>query len=183
MEMDRRHIFLTGPPRIGKTTVVLKIVEDLKRRGVKVGGMISQEILEEGVRVGFKILDLESGAEGILAHIRQKNGPQVGKYRVHLGDLERVGVGAIVRACKISDLVVVDEVGPMELYSKAFKEAVLMALDGNKPLLGTIHYRAENSFVERIRKRGDIEIIVVTHNNRDALPRLISERILRRIGV
>ncbi|MCX8170601.1 MAG: NTPase [Candidatus Bathyarchaeota archaeon] len=180
--MDKRHIFLTGPPRIGKTTVVLRVVEELKGRGVKVGGMLSREILEGGLRVGFKILDLESGDEGILAHIKQKNGPQVGKYRVCLEDLERVGVGAIVKAANLSDLIVVDEIGPMELYSKVFREAVLRALDSGKILLGTIHYRVKTSFTNMIRGRVDVEIITVTYSNRDELPKTISREILNRIG-
>lgn len=180
--MGKKHIFLTGPPRIGKTTIVLKVVEDLKRRGIKVGGMVSREILEGGVRVGFKIVDLESNAEGILAHINQRVGPQVGKYRVCLEDLEKVGVRAIARACEIADLIVVDEVGPMELYSEAFRKAVLAALESGKILLGTIHWRVKTSFTNMIRGRGDTEIINVTYDNRDKLPRTIVEEILRRVG-
>lgn len=180
--MDKKHIFLTGPPRIGKTTIVLKVVEDLKGRGIKIGGMLSREILEGGVRVGFKIVDLWSGVEGVLAHINQKNGPQVGKYRVCLEDLEKVGAGAIVGACRLADLIVIDEVGPMELYSKAFREAVLTALDSGKILLGTIHYRVKTSFTDMVRGRRDVDIIAVTYSNRDELPRVIAEEILRRIG-
>ncbi|MEM2539618.1 MAG: NTPase, partial [Candidatus Bathyarchaeia archaeon] len=171
-----------GPPRIGKTTIVLKGVEDLKRRGIRVGGMVSREILEGGVRVGFKVVDLESNVEGILAHVNQKSGPQIGKYRVCLEDLERVGVGAISRACKLADLIVVDEVGPMELYSEAFKKAVLSALESGKILLGTIHYRVKTSFTNMIRGRSDVELITVTYSNRDELPKAIAEDILRRIG-
>lgn len=92
MKQQPRHIFLTGPPRIGKTTVVLKVVSELRDVGLKVGGMISQEIREGGIRVGFKIVNLKTGLEGILARIDQKSGPSVGKYRVCLDDLENVWV-------------------------------------------------------------------------------------------
>jgi nucleoside-triphosphatase len=153
----------------------------LRGKGIKVGGIVSSEILERGVRVGFKIIDLESGAEGILAHVNQRDGPQVSKYRVCLKDLENVGVGAILSACKNADLIVVDEVGPMELYSKAFEEAVLKALESGKVVLGTIHYRARTSFTNMVRNRGDVELIEVTYGNRNSLPKIVAEAILGRI--
>ncbi|MEM1550310.1 MAG: NTPase [Candidatus Bathyarchaeia archaeon] len=179
--MDKQHILLTGPPRIGKTTVVLKVINYLLERGVRIGGMVSQEILERGVRVGFKIIDLLNGTEGILAHVNLKSGPQVGKYRVCLEDLERVGARAILDACEGADVVVIDEVGPMELYSEPFKDAVLKALNSGKIVLGTIHQKAKTPFTEEIR-RGNVKVIEVRYDNRNALPRIISEEIMSKIG-
>ncbi|MBS7635277.1 NTPase [Candidatus Bathyarchaeota archaeon] len=175
-------MFLTGPPRIGKTTIVLKVAEELRDMGLKVGGMISQETREGGVRVGFKIVDLETGVEGILAHINRRSGPPVGKYRVCLEDLENVGVKAILNACKGSDLIVIDEVGPMELHSEAFRKAVLEALNSGKTSLGTIHYRASSPFIDAIRKRRDIKIIEVTYGNRDGLSKTIAKEIFKRVS-
>jgi len=180
---DKRHIFLTGPPRIGKTTIVLRVVDDLKIRGFKVGGMVSREILDGGVRVGFKITDLLNGVEGRLAHVNHKSGPKVGKYRVCLEDLEKVGARAILNACEKADLVVIDEVGPMELHSEPFKDSVLRALESNKIILGTIHWRAKTPFTEMIRRREDVEIVEVRYENRNVLPKILVEKILsRRIG-
>lgn len=143
--------------------------------------MISQEILERGVRVGFKIIDLLNNVEGILAHINREDGPQVGKYRVCLEDLERIGAKAILDACERADVVVIDEVGPMELYSETFKNAVLRALNSGKVVLGTIHWKAKTPFTEIIRRRGDIKIIEVRYENRNLLPKTISEELLNKI--
>ncbi|MEM1514739.1 MAG: NTPase [Candidatus Bathyarchaeia archaeon] len=178
---DKRHIFLTGPPRIGKTTVILKVINCLKESNIRVGGMVSQEILEGGVRVGFKIVDLLNNVEGILAHIKFKSGPQIGKYRVCLEDLEKVGAKAILNAYEKADIVVIDEVGPMELYSEPFKNAVLRALEGEKIILGTIHWRNITSFINMIKRRNDIKIIEVRYDNRNILPKVISEEIMSRI--
>ncbi len=179
---NRRHIFLTGPPRIGKTTIVLRVIEELKFKGAKIGGMISQEILEGKIRVGFKIIDLETNREGLLAHVKQRNGPRVGKYRVCLKDLNEIGAKAILRACKRANLIVIDEIGPMELYSKEFKGAVLEALNSDKIVLGTIHYRARTAFIDSIKKREDINLIEVTYSNRNKLPEIIVREIMKRIG-
>ncbi|MEM2321315.1 MAG: NTPase [Candidatus Bathyarchaeia archaeon] len=178
---NRQHIFLTGPPRIGKTTVVLKVISLIREKNFKVGGMVSQEILERGIRVGFKIIDILNNVKGILAHINRESGPQVGKYRVCLKDLEGVGARAILDACKKADVIVIDEVGPMELYSEPFKDAVIRALDSGKIILGTIHWRARTSFTEMIRRRDDVKIVEVRYENRNTLPRIISEEILNRL--
>ena len=62
-----RVLLLTGAPGVGKTTVLTKTVDALKAKGINVGGMISREVREGGVRVGFEILDLSSGKRGWLA--------------------------------------------------------------------------------------------------------------------
>ena len=96
--LQKRVLLLTGAPGVGKTTVLIKIVEALKAKGVSVGGMISREAREGNVRVGFEIIDLTNGKHGWLAHVNQKSGPQVGKYHVNIEDLENIGAKAIADA-------------------------------------------------------------------------------------
>jgi len=173
----KRIIFLTGPPGIGKTTVLLKAVEKLRSMGFKVGGMMSREVRERGVRVGFKIVDLSTGREGWLAHVRQPVGPKISKYRVNLSDLESVGVKSVREAVLNADLIVIDEVGPMELFSKPFRDAVKAALESGKPVLGTIHYRARDPLVTMIKSREDVEVLKVTAVNRGHLHETITETV------
>ncbi len=89
---------LTGQPGTGKTTVLVNVVSVLRGIGVSVGGMFSREKRVNGVREGFEIVDVGNAKVGCLAHINQKVGPTVGKYRVNLADLESIGVAAIIRA-------------------------------------------------------------------------------------
>jgi len=176
----KRIIFLTGRPGVGKTTVLLRIVDELKRRGFSIGGMVSQEAREGGSRIGFKIIDLETGREGWLAHVRQQQGPKVGKYTVCLEDLESVGVTAILNAIRRADVAVIDEVGPMELFSKAFKDGVTEALNSGKTVFGIIHYRAWDPLIEAVKRRGDTKIIEVTLENRERLHELIVQEVSER---
>ena len=88
----KRVLLLTGSTGIGKTTVLIKTINFLKEKGYCVGGMISREVREGRTRIGFEILDLSSQKHGWLAHVNQKNGPMLVKYRVNLEDLENVGV-------------------------------------------------------------------------------------------
>lgn len=169
------NIFITGTPGIGKTTVILQTIKELETMGFKVGGMISREVRESGMRVGFELIDLTSGRRGWLAHVNQPIGPKVSRYRVNLTDLSEIGAAAICKAVEISDLVVIDEVGPMELYSNEFQTAVKLALESHKPVIGTIHFKAHHPLVNYIRNQA--EVYTVTFENREELPKIIAHRI------
>jgi len=173
-----KNIFITGRPGIGKTTVVEQIMAIINGKGFSIGGMISSELRAKGVRVGFEITNILTGEKGILAHINQREGPQVSKYRVNLRDLVEVGVSAIEEAIDKADLVVIDEVGPMELYSNEFKGAVKKAIESSKPLLGTIHYKAADTLIDFIKSRNDTKIFEVTFENRAWLGKNLSDKLL-----
>jgi len=159
-------LFVTGRPGIGKTSVLLHTVEELKMKGYMIGGMLSREVREKGVRIGFEIIDFYSERRGWLAHVNQPVGPKVSKYRVNLDDLNVVGAGSIRDAAKNAQIIIIDEIGPMELFSQAFREAVVGAMNSGKPLLGTIHFRAHDPIINSIRNRDDAQIIEVTYENR-----------------
>ena len=175
----KRLIFVTGRPGVGKTSVLLRAVNGLKNRGYLIGGMISRDVREGGIRVGFEITDFSTGQRGWLAHVNQLSGPQVSKYRVNLTDLDAIGVGSILDAIRNADIIIVDEIGPMELFSSAFRDAVVQAVESNKPFLGTIHFGLRDSFINNIRKRADAEIFEVTYENRETLHNLIIEKVVQ----
>lgn len=171
-------LFVTGRPGIGKTTVILNAIDELKKRGYVLGGMVTREAREKGTRTGFEIINVNKGQKGWLAHTNQSNGPQVGKYRVNLTDLDQIGVRAIKEAIETADIVVIDEIGPMELFSSSFKQAVKDVLDSSKAALGVIHYRTREPLIDSVRKRSDAEIIEVTTANRDSIHNVIIQRLL-----
>jgi nucleoside-triphosphatase len=103
---------------------LLRVVEAMKAKGYSVGGMVTRDVRTSGTRVGFEITDLSSGNRGWLASVHERRGPHVGKYRVNIDDLNELGVKAVLNACEKLDVVIVDEVGPMELFSEKFREAV-----------------------------------------------------------
>ncbi len=175
----KRLILITGQPGIGKTTVLLQIVDALKVKGYKIGGMVSREVREDGTRVGFEIVDLKTDQKGWLAHVSQPVGPKISKYCVNLSHLDAIGAGSILNAVANADVIVVDEIGPMELFSPAFKEAVSRAVESEKPVLGTIHYRARDPLITAIKAREDAEILEVTQKNREHLHNLIIDRVVQ----
>jgi nucleoside-triphosphatase len=176
--MPKRVLLLTGNPGVGKTTVLMKTVNALKERGFCVGGMVSREVREGGARVGFEIQDIASSRRGWLAHINQKGGPQVGKYRVNIEDLNAIGAQAVSDAVENCKVVAIDEIGPMELFSEKFKDAAWKALDSPKLVIAVVHWKAKDRLIGAAKKREDAEIITVTLENREKLDQQVTEKAL-----
>jgi nucleoside-triphosphatase len=163
-----RTILLTGRPRVGKTTLIKEVVKRLPGRA---GGFYTEEIKERGQRQGFKIVTLD-GQQGLLAHVNVRSRYRVSKYGVDVASLERVGVTAIQHAIVASDCVVIDEIGKMELFSAAFKEAVLAAVESDKLVLGTIMLRS-HPWADAIKAHSQVNLIKITEANRDTAVQLV----------
>jgi len=157
----KRALLLTGKPGTGKTAL---IKEALARSKVKGRGFYTEEIRTGGIRQGFRIVTLD-GQEAILAHVDISSPHQVGKYKVDTVALDRVGVSALYRALKESDLVIIDEIGKMELLSPQFKEAVTQALDSGNRVLGTIMLNP-HPFADEIKRHPEVEVLLMTRDNR-----------------
>ena len=170
----KKHILLTGKPGVGKTTVIKKIVPLL---GVDTGGFYTEEIRVMDRRMGFRIVTLD-GKDGILAHVDCNSNYKVGKYRVDLDSFESVAIPTLEKAIKDKAIIVIDEIGKMELFSMKFKELVSNILDGEKSLLCVIKENGD-VFTENIKKRGDVTMITVNYENRERLPEKVFE-ILKR---
>ena len=163
-------LLLTGRPGVGKTTALRSVVA---RLGARAGGFYTKEIREAGRRTGFRLVTLD-GTTGILAGLNISSPYRVGRYGVHLSNLEKLGVEALWRAIREPEVpvVVIDEIGKMELFSPAFRDAVLAGLDSPKAVIGTITL-ARSSWVDALKARPDVTLLEVTPANRAACPELI----------
>jgi len=169
---------LTGPPGCGKTTAILKIVKYLSERNVVIDGMYTEEIRISGKRVGFKVTRISSGEYGVMAHVEFKEKTRVGKYGVKINVLEEIGVKAIIEGLEKAEVIVVDEVGPMELYSNKFVVSVEKLLQSSKPSILTVHFQARHPLVNSVKKLAGRKLFILTQENRDKIPIQISEEIL-----
>ena len=157
-----RICLLTGLPGTGKTTIIRKAILQLHLRA---GGFYTEEIRVAGKRQGFSVITLD-GQRAILAHTDCPGPNRVSRYGVDISQLDIVGVTALYRAIDGDDVVVIDEIGKMELFSPRFREAVKIALDSGKKVLGTI-MSAPSSFTDDIKRHSAVEILNVTRENRN----------------
>jgi len=167
-----KKFLLTGRPGCGKTTLIKRVVNNLLQRA---GGFYTEEIRDGGTRTGFKIVTLD-GNEAVFAHVDLKTPERLGKYGLDLATLERIGVCAVREAVRQRRLAVIDEIGPMEIRSAIFRDAVNEALDSEIPLLATVFARSL-PFTNAIKSRPDVTLIEVRPDNRERLLSELSDRI------
>lgn len=146
IENNERNIFITGPPRSGKSTLIGEVIDDLDLRAE---GLRTPEMRKEGRRVGFKLLDIKSEDEGILAHIDIEEGPKVSKYRVNIEDLERFTRRALKNRSDECEVLIIDEIGTMELYSSVFEKTVKELLKSKILVLAVLHRNYVGEYGER----------------------------------
>jgi len=151
---------LTGRPGTGKTSLIKQAVARMKG---KAGGFYTEEVRSQGFRQGFRLVTLD-GQSAMLAHINIRSPHRVSKYGVDIDSLDRVGVSALRQAAKESNLVVIDEIGKMELFSANFRETVLQIIDGGKRVLGTIMLNP-NPWADAVKRQSQVNLITVTRDN------------------
>lgn len=159
-----KAILLTGAPGCGKTTLIRNVINRLPG---PIGGFYTQEIREGRIRKGFEIITLD-GKRGTLAHVKVRSKVKVSKYGVDINTLDALAVTAIQEAISQGGIVIIDEIGPMEIKSSRFRHTVLKALESNVTVLGTIVKR-DTSFANQIKSRPDVTLIEVDFGNRDSL--------------
>lgn len=167
-----KNLLIIGNPRVGKTTLIESIVNEFKDR---VGGFITKEFKQNGERQGFEIVTLD-GQKSVLADKDFASNYKVSKYGVNIDNLEQIGVPAVERALTEKEIIVIDEIGNMEIASKKFCEVVEKALKSKQIVLATIH-AYDNPFSNMIKKREDVQIFELTQENKEQIKRDIVQKI------
>jgi nucleoside-triphosphatase len=169
------RLLLEGRPGIGKTTVARRLLALLQETGVPVGGFTTGELRTSGRREGF-VIEAASGAREVLAHIGLPGPPRVGRYGVDLAAFERVALPALGDP-GLGGVVVVDELGRMELASAAFRTAVVELLGRDVAVVATVQL-ARHRFTDALKRRPNIRVVRVTEATRDALAGWLMERLV-----
>ena len=166
-------IGITGLPGSGKTATLRRVLQMLtSENDVTVGGIIDEKVTDESGRkkCGMKVTDLQTEEFEIFARPDIQSKIMVGSLGVDLALFESISIKAIKNACEQCDIIVIDEVGKIEVESQAFMDAVNDALEIDKPMLITLHKKSRNPLLQEIRRRNDVRILEVTATNRNILP-------------
>ena len=176
-------IGITGLPRSGKSAVMEKVLgmlseereREISLRGNHSGKPIfavlrTEPIIENGERLGYKVIDIITGDEGVIAHKEFDSRLRVLGYGLDLEALEKVAIPAIEYAKEESEVLVIDEIGKFTVESEAFVNCVRGALEMDKPTLLTLHKNSRHPLLQDIRRRDDGRILEVTPVNRALLP-------------
>ena len=177
-------IGITGLPRSGKSAVLVKVLEMLTEERIReinvrggdghstdiIGGMRTEPISEKSERVGYKVINIKTGEEAVMAHKNIDSRMRVLGYGIDTEALESVAIPAIEFARDYCEVIVIDEIGKFAVESESFVEVVRSALEVDKPTLLALHKKSRHPLLQDIRRRDDARILEVTPVNRALLP-------------
>jgi nucleoside-triphosphatase len=155
-----KRLLIAGARGVGKTRLLREVTNSRRER---IGGFITEHMMTGKVSKGFRIHTFD-GQERMLAAKGLKSQFQLGHYGVDLNALENVGVPALKLALMSKELVVIDEIGTMEMMSERFRMALLEVLMSDKPILATIRLSSQ-PFADQAKKMPDTQTIVLTKAN------------------
>jgi nucleoside-triphosphatase THEP1 len=171
---------LTGPVGVGKTTVAERVVGLARRRGLACGGLLAPALVNScGQKLGIWGVDVGSGERRILARTdRDLGGPSVGPYSFETSALDWA-VAVVERAFPLSDLLVVDEIGKLELWRGIGLAAILPRLAADEARCSLVLVR-DHLLAELQARLGTVEqrVFRVDVGNREGLVRHILEDLL-----
>ena len=168
-----KHLLIVGRPGVGKTTLMKRLVQSL--RSSPIDGFITEELREQEQRMGFWLSPLD-GRQVLLAHRRMESGVRVGPYRVNVSVLEDTAVSVIRRGIQHAFVLFLDELGRMELCSKAFEAAVQEAFDRGPSIVATAGL-APLPFLNALKRRKDVELIPLSVSNRGVVEEELCARL------
>ncbi|XP_005177692.2 cancer-related nucleoside-triphosphatase homolog [Musca domestica] len=175
-------LLLTGPPGVGKTTLVRKVCQELlETHRINCNGFYTEEVRDSNrQRIGFDVITIAEKKTAKLARVDANiKGPYVGKYGVFVKDFEDTTL-PLLRQSQTLQLLVMDEIGKMELKSKRFECSVYNCLEVGSTILATVPFemRQPLPLVEKLKTHPKAKTIVVTKENRNNLQKEIIEALL-----
>ncbi|XP_022944673.1 cancer-related nucleoside-triphosphatase homolog isoform X2 [Cucurbita moschata] len=181
-----RCLLVTGPPAVGKTTLIVRVFEMLKASNpnLKIKGFYTREVRQGSQRVGFEVVTLDGRTSPLastsVSSSESLRWPTVGRYKVDIASFESLALPEL-QVEKDTDLFIIDEVGKMELFSSSFFPAVLKVLESNTPVLASIPIPKSGRDipgVARLRNHPEANIFTLNPSNRDGATEQVHAQLL-----
>ena len=179
MSSKNQCLLILGESKIGKSTILKKIINNLKSKEYNVGGFITKPKKLHKNEFGFDMIDLTTLNQVYYASNNFNIGPKIDQIRVSINELSEFCKNRLYPAIPVSDVFILDKISKMELCSNSIKEYIYNLISIPKPVIGVIDFFIHDKVLDQVR-RSTSDFIEVTIENRDMLPDKITEIILKK---
>ena len=169
-------VIVTGDIGIGKTTVCHRLIEIMRNQGYNCGGVLTYKSADKGITIE----SILSGETETLASINDAyDGPRTPRYYFNAEGIA-FGIGEIEKAIS-SSLLIVDEIGPLELRGEGFTNVIELINTGKvKNSLVVIRKELLSAFSPQLNT--ELSIFEITLDNRDRLPEEIGRLLIEELA-
>ena len=162
-----QEILITGPPRCGKSTLISKLIEYYTiKKNYTIYGFLTPEVKKSGNRIGFDIVDIFSGDRSQLARVGDfKTKFKLGKYSIFIDEFENYLETTLLLEKKKVDLIIIDEIGKIELFSKKFQDFIKRIFSLDIAILATIGLKLKHLIKNYLLNLPTVQLLNLNRQN------------------
>jgi nucleoside-triphosphatase THEP1 len=170
-----KKILITGPPRCGKSTLIVKLIDYFSDLNYTIHGFLTPEVRKEGNRIGFDFEDINSKERGKLARIGNYNTKyKLGRYCIYIEEFENLISKLEDILFHKGELLVIDEIGKMELFSKKFLDLITKFFSSDIKIIATIGQKMQHPLKDSLLKIPEVVIFTLRrHNHQEIFNKII----------
>ncbi|MFX1394099.1 MAG: NTPase [Promethearchaeota archaeon] len=163
-------ILITGPPRCGKSTLISKLINYYSKKNYIIRGFLTPEVKKDEIRIGFDVINILTGKKARLARIGSyKTRFKLGKYKIFIDEFEEIISNLDLNENEKRSLIIIDEIGKMELFSIKFQNILKRIFNSNISILATIGQKLSHPLNDYILKIPGVVLFNLTSQNQQKL--------------